>query len=434
MHFQNLLDLLNSQPAIYYTDQNPTGTDRFLSIYNNNHNFSRYDTESSIWLYSYGNDYYYGSKGTDTLGIGFDSGDVSIRVNHAGVYEIETPNGIIRAVDFEYLLFNDGSFELAPSIADNWYLDAPPDVNFWVDAWNGNDAWVYHAGNDLVHGYPGNDSVVFDFRSDEVSITNDTTGALTFITTPTGVVTTANVENLYFIDQTIHPEPSPYVGWSGDANAAITVDMAVDYWYQRYPGGTSTQILHGDKDQINILLAQEFEIESAWTETLENGNTILYLEQSSSSPFLGFELIEFDYVYFKNQAYDFSYGLVLHDDLDPITGILNSPGRVNLNNNGVTPFTLFGSDEINVDDIELDSLLFGGKNSTIGVAQKKNNSFFASYEDVNGDEFLDLLVKVETSAFAGVIPTEPFEVFGSLNDGTRVIFGLNEGESINFIA
>ena len=119
---------------------------------------------------------------------------------------------------------------------------------------------------------------------------------------------------------------------------------------------------------------------------------------------------------------------------DPITGIFDGPGTVNLNNKGVTPFTLFGSDEINVSDIKVDSLVFGGEDSTIGVAKKKNGTLFAAYEDVNGDEILDLVVKVETSAFAGVAPTEPFEVFGSLTDETQVVFGLNEGDSINFIA
>ena len=70
----------------------------------------------------------------------------------------------------------------------------------------------------------------------------------------------------------------------------------------------------------------------------------------------------------------------------------------------------------------------------MSVTQKKNGSFFAACEDVNGDEFLDLVVKDETSAFAGVARTEPVEVFGSLNDGTtQVVFGLNEGDSINFI-
>lgn len=100
---------------------------------------------------------------------------------------------------------------------------------------------------------------------------------------------------------------------------------------------------------------------------------------------------------------------------------------------GVTPFTLFGSDEIHVSDIKVYSLIFGGETRGIGVVRKNNESFFAAYEDVNGDEFLDLVVKVKTNAFAGVAPTEPFEVFGSLNDGTQVVFGLNEGESINFI-
>ena len=122
---------------------------------------------------------------------------------------------------------------------------------------------------------------------------------------------------------------------------------------------------------------------------------------------------------------------------DPITGTFDGPGTVNLNNKGVTPFTLFGSDEVNVSDIKVDSLVFGGENSGIGVAQKKNGSLFASYEDVNEDGELDLVVKVETSAFAGMAPTEPFEpfeVFGSLTDETtQVIFGLNEGDSINFI-
>ena len=52
-----------------------------------------------------------------------------------------------------------------------------------------------------------------------------------------------------------------------------------------------------------------------------------------------------------------------------------------------------------------------------------------SMDDLLGDE-----INVDTNAFAGVAPTEPFEVFGSLNDGTtQVVFGLNEGDSINFI-
>ena len=118
---------------------------------------------------------------------------------------------------------------------------------------------------------------------------------------------------------------------------------------------------------------------------------------------------------------------------DPITGIFDGPGTVNLNNKGVTPFTLFGSDELNVEAIKVDSLAFGGKDSRIGVAQKKNGSPFAAYEDANEDGELDLVVKVETSTFAGMAPSEPFEVFGSLNDGTEVVFGLNEGDSINFI-
>ena len=42
-------------------------------------------------------------------------------------------------------------------------------------------------------------------------------------------------------------------------------------------------------------------------------------------------------------------------------------------------------------------------------------------------------IKVKTSAFAGMAPSEPFVAFGSLNDGTEVVFGLNEGDSINFI-
>lgn len=118
---------------------------------------------------------------------------------------------------------------------------------------------------------------------------------------------------------------------------------------------------------------------------------------------------------------------------DPITGTFDGPGTVNLSNKGVTPFTLFGSDEINVSDIEVDSLIFGGEESEIGVTEKKNGSFFASYEDVNDDGELDLVVKVETNAFAGVAPTESFKVFGSLTDGNQVVFGLNEGDSINFI-
>ena len=78
----------------------------------------------------------------------------------------------------------------------------------------------------------------------------------------------------------------------------------------------------------------------------------------------------------------------------------------------------------------------GAKNSIGADVTLPNSSLEESQTMTVSLSLGDLLrdeIKVKTSAFAGMAPSEPFVAFGSLNDGTEVVFGLNEGDSINFI-
>lgn len=120
---------------------------------------------------------------------------------------------------------------------------------------------------------------------------------------------------------------------------------------------------------------------------------------------------------------------------DPITGILDLPGKVNLKNKGVTPFTLYGSDEIDVSKIDLATLGFGfDGDNLVAPSTKKNGSIHAAFEDVNQDGVLDLSVKVDTSSLASSAPngTTQINAFGQYADGTELIFGLAAGDSVLF--
>ena len=61
-------------------------------------------SDPSTWIYRYGYDYYVGGEGVDYLAIDFDSSQVSVKSNNAGVYEIDTPVGTVR-VNFDQLFF-----------------------------------------------------------------------------------------------------------------------------------------------------------------------------------------------------------------------------------------------------------------------------------------------------------------------------------------
>jgi len=120
---------------------------------------------------------------------------------------------------------------------------------------------------------------------------------------------------------------------------------------------------------------------------------------------------------------------------DPLTGILDLPGKVNLSSKGVTPFSLFGSDEIDVSKITLATLGFGlSTDNLVAASTKKNGSIRAAFEDLNQDGILDLSIKVDTSSLASILPkgTTQVNAFGEYADGTEVIFGMVAGDSVFF--
>ena len=113
---------------------------------------------------------------------------------------------------------------------------------------------------------------------------------------------------------------------------------------------------------------------------------------------------------------------VLEGEADPITGTLGLPGKVNLKSQGKTPFVLYGNDELIFDPEVQDSLInpeslgFGlvPGETLFTAATKKNGTIHASYEDVDGDTYLDFVVKVATPTIAS----------SELTAGEQVIFAF----------
>lgn len=119
---------------------------------------------------------------------------------------------------------------------------------------------------------------------------------------------------------------------------------------------------------------------------------------------------------------------------DPITGIMDLPGRVNLKSKGVTPISLFGSNEIDVTGIDLATLGFGLSTDSYVAANSKKGSIDATFEDLNQDGHLDVSVKVDTSSLASILPqgTTAINAFGQYTNGTEILFELAGEESVLF--
>ena len=122
-------------------------------------------------------------------------------------------------------------------------------------------------------------------------------------------------------------------------------------------------------------------------------------------------------------------------EVDPITGALGLPGKVNLKGQGKTPFVLYGNEELVFDPEVQDSLInpeslgFGlvPGETLFTAATKKNGTIHASYEDVDGYTYLDFVVKVDTPAIA----------FSELAAGEQDIFAfatINGGQDLLFTA
>jgi cell wall-associated NlpC family hydrolase len=70
----------------------------------------------------------------------------------------------------------------------------------------------------------------------------------------------------------------------------------------------------------------------------------------------------------------------------------NFPNSINLNSKGTTPVAIFGSNTFNVYQINLNSVTLAGAH----ITSKSNGQLMASYDDINKDGFIDLVVHFTT--------------------------------------
>ena len=123
---------------------------------------------------------------------------------------------------------------------------------------------------------------------------------------------------------------------------------------------------------------------------------------------------------------------IIEGEVDPITGTLGLPGKINLKNQGKTPFVLYGNEDLIFDTSDQDTLInpdtlgFGSNpgETLFTPATKKNGTTFASYEDVNTDGFLDYVVKVDTPMIASTDAAGEQEIVASAttNGGEDLLF------------
>lgn len=117
---------------------------------------------------------------------------------------------------------------------------------------------------------------------------------------------------------------------------------------------------------------------------------------------------------------------VLEGEADPITGDMGLRRKVKLKNRGKVKFRLYGSEEIDVNAIDFDSILFGGDPEALmadapaaddyfqGAKRKrgkKAGSYRAKIIDINDDGFDDIKIKVLRKDIAGVTEKRDTEIY-----------------------
>ena len=198
--------------------------------------------------------------------------------------------------------------------------------------------------------------------------------------------------------------------WSGDIQSSLVSDFAIEYT------GTGSW----DKVTINLNPSNNSADSQINTIGFQGGSW----DGSSFNP--------------KEQqdnAGAFIDGVSLQTteaEVDPITGTLGLPGKVNLKNQGKTPFVLYGNKDLFFDTSDQDTLInpdtlgFGSNSgqTLFTPATKKNGATFDSYEDVNSDGFLDYVVKVETPMIASNVQSGEQELVASAttNGGEDLLF------------
>jgi len=94
----------------------------------------------------------------------------------------------------------------------------------------------------------------------------------------------------------------------------------------------------------------------------------------------------------------------------------SDPSCFNSNEHGVIPVAIFGSADFDVTQIDVATVSLDG--AAVAVKGKADKAL-AAYEDVNGDGFTDLVVKIVD--LGGYEPGDGYAtITGSLNDGTLI--------------
>lgn len=208
---------------------------------------------------------------------------------------------------------------------------------------------------------------------------------------------------------------------AGTATSGNLADGATVYW--KVAGITAEDLESGDLTGSGTITGGRLDIQHSLLQDEDTGELfeVSVFSNESMTP--------------EYQIRTIAYATIEEGIPDPLTGILDLPGKVNLKKEGQTPFTLLGSNEIDVTRIDLESLGFGREpDSVVKPSTKKNGSIFASLEDANNDGIMDLTVMVDTSVLASIIPKDAtyIRAFGQYGDGAELLFGLAKGDSVLF--
>ncbi|MCK4849799.1 MAG: PEP-CTERM sorting domain-containing protein [Phycisphaerae bacterium] len=134
---------------------------------------------------------------------------------------------------------------------------------------------------------------------------------------------------------------------------------------------------------------------------------------------LSMELLGDDQVVYTIEGFVFPEPAILDIGIDIRPGSDQNP--VNLRSNGVLPVAILADAGFDVNDIELSSLVLDGATPR----QKGNSGNVGSFEDVNGDGLMDLILQFWLDDLDIAQDTTELILEGLLNDGTTAFSGVD---------